>query len=146
MKSICFLIFGLTMIAHPGWLTNMVEAQKIASEKHQPILLNFSGSDWCGPCIRMEKDFFEAASFKAYAAEHLVLLNADFPRNKKNKLAENQLKHNEKLAEQYNNEGKFPLTLLLDAEGKVLKRWEGCPDTNPETFIKEIAVFTGSSN
>jgi thioredoxin-related protein len=134
------------MIAHPGWLTNMVEAQKIASEKHQPILLNFSGSDWCGPCIRMEKDFFEAASFKAYAAEHLVLLNADFPRNKKNKLAENQLKHNEKLAEQYNNEGKFPLTLLLDAEGKVLKRWEGCPDTNPETFIKEIAVFTGSSN
>jgi thioredoxin-related protein len=146
MKSICILIVSLTMIAHTGWLTNMDEAKKIAAEKHQPILLNFSGSDWCGPCIRMEKDFFEAASFKSYAAEHLVLLNADFPRNKKNKLTESQLKHNEILADRYNKEGKFPLTLLIDAEGKVLKSWEGCPNTNPETFIKEIAAFTGTSN
>jgi hypothetical protein len=92
------------------------------------------------------KDFFEAASFKSYAAEHLVLLNADFPRNKKNKLTESQLKHNEILADRYNKEGKFPLTLLIDAEGKVLKSWEGCPNTNPETFIKEIAAFTGTSN
>jgi len=146
MKSICILIVSLTMIAHTGWLTNMDEAKKIAAEKHQPILLNFSGSDWCGPCIRMEKDFFEAASFESYAAEHLVLLNADFPRNKKNKLTESQLKHNEILADRYNKEGKFPLTLLIDAEGKALKSWEGCPNTNPETFIKEIAAFTGTSN
>lgn len=76
----------LFMLDQPIWLTDYSEACKLATEKQQPILLNFSGSDWCVPCMRMKKDFFESQEFSTYASTNLVLLRADFPRGKKNKL------------------------------------------------------------
>ena len=102
------------------------------------ILINFSGSDWCGPCFQLKKKIFEADEFNEYASEHLVLVNADFPRLKKNELSKEQVKLNEALADKYNKEGKFPFTVLLDWSGKVIKEWEGCPDESPVEFIGEI--------
>lgn len=102
------------------------------------ILLNFSGSDWCGPCIRLHKEIFNSEAFAAYAKDQLVLLNADFPRLKKNQLAKSRQLQNNKLADEYNAGGAFPLTLLLDANGKIIKRWEGLPNETPEAFVKEI--------
>src|ERR1700710_1034786 len=99
-----------------GWLVNFEEAQQLASEKHRLILLNFSGSDWCGPCIRMKKEVFNSDTFENFASSNLVLLNADFPRSNKNKLTKEQVSRNEALAEKYNSKGKFPFTLLLDGE------------------------------
>ena len=64
----------------------------------------------------------------------LVMYNADFPRNKKNALAKALNEQNESLADRYNPEGKFPFTLLLDADGKVIKTWDGYPDHNPDQF------------
>ncbi|UEG49914.1 thioredoxin family protein [Ferruginibacter lapsinanis] len=121
-----------------NWLTNFTDAQKIAKEKKQFIVLNFSGSDWCGPCIRMKREIFGSDEFNAFAVDNLVLVNADFPRNKKNKLAKAQVKLNEALADKYNPEGKFPFTLLLDAEGKVVKKWDGFPNVKPEDFVASI--------
>ena len=80
------LLCCLFILDQPTWLTDITEARKLASEKNQHILLNFSGSDWCVPCMRMKKDFFESQDFTAYAAANLVLLKADFPRSRKNKL------------------------------------------------------------
>lgn len=129
-----------------NWLTDFDQAKQTAKEKNQYILLNFSGSDWCIPCQQMKKEFFESASFSTYASSNLVLLNADFPRSRKNKLSKTQLAHNEALAEQYNKSGKFPLTVLLNSEGKVLKVWDGLPDGGAEQFIRQISTFDHAPN
>lgn len=125
-------------IASAPWLTNFEKAKSEATDSRKTILISFSGSDWCGPCIRMKKEIFEAPAFEAYATENLVLLKADFPRLKKNQLPKEQIAENEKLAERYNPEGKFPFTVLTDANGKVLKQWEGYPGQSTDGFIGEV--------
>jgi hypothetical protein len=72
------------------------------------------------------------------ADSNLVLYNADFPRTKKNKLADELKKQNETLADKYNPEGKFPYTLLLNAEGTIIKRWDGLPTENSIQFTNEV--------
>src|SRR5438477_12871131 len=104
----------------PGWGTNFEEARQVAIQNHKYILLNFSGSDWCGPCIRMHDEIFENKSFSQFSTDHLILVNADFPRLKKNQLSKEQQKKNDQLADVYNKEGTFPMTLLLTTDGKVL--------------------------
>lgn len=126
------LLTGIT------WGTDIEKAEKAAKDQHEYILLNFSGSDWCGPCIRLHKDYFDSPAFTDYAAGHLQLVNADFPRLKKNQLSKAQQNKNDQAADQYNKEGSFPLTLLLNADGKLIKRWEGVPDISPEAFTAQI--------
>ena len=116
------------------WLTNMQDAKALAQRDHRHILLNFSGSDWCGPCILLRKDILDAPDFTTLADTSLVLVNADFPRMKKNQLPKQQQSLNDQLADQYNSKGQFPLTLLLTAEGKVLRQWEGNPGVKPAEF------------
>jgi thioredoxin-related protein len=113
-------------------------ATNAAKEEHKYILLNFSGSDWCAPCIKLKKEVFESEQFSTLAENKLVLVRADFPRSKKNQLSKAQVQHNEALAEKYNPDGKFPYTLLLDEEGKVLKAWDGYAFGTQEKFISEL--------
>ncbi|WP_222536860.1 thioredoxin family protein [Pedobacter polysacchareus] len=120
------------------WNENFNEAQQQAKDSHKQLLINFSGSDWCGPCIRLRKEILESEVFEAYAKAELILVRADFPRQKKNQLPAAQIKRNESLAEQYNPDGKFPYTLLLDENGKVLKTWDGYPNESAEKFVSEI--------
>lgn len=126
-----FILSVLTCLAAvaPGWQLNFEQAKAEAQQSHKLILLNFSGSDWCGPCIKLKKDIFSSAEFEQFAADRLVLVRADFPRLSKNKLDARQEAHNEALAEKYNRQGKFPFTVLLDASGRVLKEWEGYPQS-----------------
>lgn len=114
-------------------------AKKEAVQEHKLILINFSGSDWCGPCIRLRKEILESQTFENYAAGHLILVRADFPRQKKNQLSKEQVKLNEALADKYNAEGKFPFTLLVDENGKILKIWDGFPGVSPEEFVSQIS-------
>ncbi|RWY47142.1 thioredoxin family protein [Mucilaginibacter gilvus] len=134
------LIFFLIALVNPSitWSGNFTEVQKEAKQSHKLIVINFSGSDWCGPCIRLRKEILESASFEQYAQEHLLLVRADFPRQKKNKLNEEQVKRNEALAEKYNPEGKFPYTLLVDENGKVLKDWDGFPNETATEFVAQL--------
>lgn len=120
------------------WEPDFENAKKTAKEKHELILLNFSGSDWCAPCILTRKEYLENEDFLKMAKTNLVMVNADFPRKKKNQLAPEQVKRNEALAEKYNKDGKFPYTLLLNADGKVLKSWEGKPAVTVDKWTKEI--------
>jgi len=120
------------------------QAKTEAVQKHRLILINFSGSDWCGPCIRLRKEILESDAFVNYASDHLVLVRADFPRQKKNQLSKEQVKLNEALADKYNADGKFPYTLLVDENGKILKDWDGFPNETPEQFIAQINSFEHS--
>lgn len=136
----------LLSMAHPTWLTHFEKGKTEAATSKKLIVLNFSGSDWCGPCIRLKKEIFSSDAFANYASEKLVLVNADFPRYKKNELPKQQVKENEALAEKYNPAGRFPFTVLLDADGKVLRQWDGLPDESPEKFVDEIKTFEHAGN
>ena len=116
------MLMVVVTISPSDWLTDFEQAKNRAQQNDKMILLTFSGSDWCAPCIQMKKTVFETSEFHDYASQKLVLVKADFPRHKKNQLDAAQKAKNEKLAELYNPKGKFPLTLLLDIDGKVPSR------------------------
>ncbi len=137
-KVSLFALLHVFLLFTPDWYHNLTEAQTIARREHKYILLNFSGSDWCGPCIRMKNEIFDSDAFKKMADTELVLVNADFPRNKKNQPTKEQQQINDATADKYNPLGKFPFTLLLDEKGKVLGTWEGLPKETPEIFIEDI--------
>lgn len=126
MKLLSILFFlVLSFISPVEWTTDFAKAKTEANTQHKYILLNFSGSDWCGPCIKLKKEVLDSPEFLKYSESKLVLVRADFPRNKKNRLSPELTKSNEALAEKYNNQGKFPYTVLINADGKIVKSWEG---------------------
>jgi thioredoxin-related protein len=126
------------MTSSVEWLNNFDTAKEAAARDNKFILLNFSGSDWCAPCIKMKKEVFENEDFLSIAQQKLILVRADFPRSKKNQLTKEQIKHNEALAEKYNGLGKFPYTLLLDSNGKVIREWDGYVFASHEKFIDQL--------
>lgn len=138
MKVLINLLF-LFMISFSIYgQENFEKSKAIASQNHLLILLNFSGSDWCGQCIRMRNEIFSTPQFLSMADAGFIFITADFPRNKKNKLSIELQKQNNQLADKYNPDGKFPFTVLLNAEGKVIKFWDGLPKENITQFLQEI--------
>ncbi len=138
MTKIIFISIWLSCLSVADWHYDLQEAKQLARKEHKHILLNFSGSDWCGPCMRMRKEIFDNDAFKKMADSELVLVNADFPRMKKNQLPAQQQQLNNAMADQYNMQGKFPYTVLLNADGKLLKAWDGFPEMKPEEFSKQV--------
>jgi thioredoxin-related protein len=138
MLKVFVLTLLLTGLFSPAWHYNMQEAKELAKKERRHILLNFSGSDWCGPCILLRREILDQPAFLQMADTSLVLVNADFPRKKKNQPSPEQQRLNDQMADQYNSQGQFPLTLLLDADGKVLRKWEGNPAVKPESFSAEV--------
>src|ERR1700748_3477688 len=136
LLAICLMMI---CSANVNWSWDFNAAKTEAAQKHKLILINFSGSDWCGPCIRLRKEILESTAFENYASGHLVLVRADFPRQKKNQLPKEQVKLNEALADKYNPDGKFPFTLLVDEHGKVLRTWDGFPNETPDKFVSDIS-------
>lgn len=132
----------LMMLVAPAatWMGDFNAAKQDAAQEHKLILINFCGSDWCGNCIRLRKDIFESEAFENYAAQHLILVRADFPREKKNQPSKEQIKKNDALADKYNANGEFPFTVLVDETGKVIKTWDGYPNETPEQFVNDIGM------
>jgi len=115
------LLLGIVSCANAGegWLTDFEAAKKEAAEKGLPILADFSGSDWCGWCIRLDNEVFSQPEFKAYAKENVVLFLADFPNSTPQS---DEIKaQNKKLSNQYGISG-FPTVLLLNADGSVINK------------------------
>ena len=138
MKVKLLFLLPVLIFSFTNWHYDLNEAEKIAQKEHKYILLNFSGSDWCGPCMRMKNEIFESEGFRKMADTELILVNADFPRMKKNQLSASQQKINNEMADKYNSKGIFPYTLLLNSEGSVLQTWDGLPDESPESFTMEV--------
>lgn len=103
-----------------NWKTNFEEAKKEAAEQNKNILLVFSGSDWCAPCIKLDNVVWKSEAFKLEAEKYWVIYKADFPKKKANQLSAEQTESNKKLAEKYNRNGSFPLVILLDKTAKVI--------------------------
>jgi thioredoxin-related protein len=136
-----FTFMLLLFVANPigqEWLTNLDAAKIAAGQENKFVLLNFSGSDWCAPCIKLKEEVFESEAFQTLAAQKLILVRADFPRQKKHQLSEELIKSNDALAEKYNQSGKFPLTLLLDSDGKIIRTWDGYVFASQEKFMREL--------
>lgn len=134
-SAIMMVVFSIAAHAQ----TRMETARKTAAENKELILLNFSGSDWCIPCIKLHKNILGTEDFRKLESDNIIIyLNADFPRNKKNQLSAELKKENASLADQYNPKGIFPYTVLLNADGKILKTWEGLPSEDALAFTGEI--------
>ena len=106
------------------WITNIKKAKEKARTENKNILLNFTGSDWCGWCVKLEKDVFEKSKFKKYAQNKLVMVKLDYPR--KDKQSTQIKKQNKKLKSEYKIAG-YPNILLITPQGKVLGKITGYP-------------------
>ncbi|NQX84612.1 MAG: thioredoxin family protein [Flavobacteriaceae bacterium] len=105
------------------WLVDIEEAKTLSKAQNKPILVYFTGSDWCGPCKRLKTDFFDSNAFKSNA-DAMVLLLVDMPR-RKDIITIEQRKKNEALMKTYNTKGSFPNIIGLDAKGKVITEISG---------------------
>jgi protein disulfide-isomerase len=131
---------GLAVAGSDGWLTDFEAAKKQAAETKRPILADFSGSDWCHWCIKLDKEVFAQQAFKDYAKDNLILFLADFPRKKQSpELA----KQNTELAKTYGVRG-FPTLLLLDATGKERGR-TGYRPGGAEPYVKHLKALVQSA-
>ncbi|GAA4737090.1 thioredoxin family protein [Flavisolibacter ginsenosidimutans] len=138
MKFLSVFILSLFLNNPPVWQNDFEKAAQEAKSEHKYVLLSFSGSDWCIPCIRLHKEVFDSKEFTSFAEPHLVLVNADFPRLNKNQLPKEQQKRNNQLADKFDPEGHFPYTVLLNEEGKVVKTWDGYPNANAAEFTTQL--------
>ncbi|GHC59223.1 thioredoxin family protein [Ulvibacter litoralis] len=139
--ALTVMILSMSTTVAQEWQTDIFTAKEMAAKENKPIILVFQGSDWCAPCIKLDREIWSTDTFKKYAAENYVMLKADFPRRKKNALSEAQTKANALLAEKYNKQGYFPFVVVLDANGKVLGE-NSYKKTTPENYIKELNAFT----
>ena len=122
MKKIAIgLLAGWALLqagaAELDWQTDLPKAQAQAKKEGKIVLLDFTGSDWCGWCKKLHAEVFSKPEFEEYAKKNLVLVTVDFPRFKK--LSDDQQKANNALQEKYKIEG-YPTIIVLDAEGKQI--------------------------
>ena len=114
------LLFMVSLSYSQNWKTNFEEAKLEAVKDNKNILLVFSGSDWCAPCIKLDKVVWQSDEFKLESEKNWVIYKADFPKKKANQLSPELTENNNKLAEKYNKDGSFPLVILLNKTGKVI--------------------------
>ena len=133
-------VFCSTLSFSQNWVNNFETAKKIAKEENKNIIMIFSGSDWCAPCIRLDKNIWQSQEFKDESKDNWVTMKLNFPRKKANQLPAEEEKHNRELAEKYNKEGNFPLVVILTPEGKVLGKL-GFKNVSPEEYIKLIKEY-----
>jgi thiol-disulfide isomerase/thioredoxin len=142
-KTLATLAFALLAIlpavAAPTWLTNFEEAKKIAIKEGKPLLLDFTGSDWCPPCKALHKNVFSTEEFSKEAADKYVLVELDFPRTKQ--LAQELKAQNSELQKKYAVTG-YPTVLLVDAKtGDVFGRSVGFGGWTPRQFLDKLAAY-----
>jgi len=125
---------SVAVAAEGPWLTDFEEAKKQAAKEDKAILMDFTGSDWCGWCVQLDKEVFSKKEFLEYAKKHLVLLEVDFPR--KTEISEETKKQNAKLAKKYKIEG-FPTIILTDAKGKKFAV-TGYQEGGPKAYVKHL--------
>lgn len=144
MKKFIFvsiaLFISITSALAQEWETDFAKAKQVALDENKVIVLVFQGSDWCAPCIRLDREIWSTESFQAYAKANYVMLQADFPRRKQNALPEAIAEANAKLADEYNKNGVFPFVVVMNHKGEVLGE-TSYKKTTPEAYIKELNSF-----
>ncbi|MFM8763363.1 MAG: thioredoxin family protein [Spartobacteria bacterium] len=135
MKTIflCLLLAAAPLQASDLWSTDYAASIAQAAAQKKPVLLEFTGSDWCPPCMKQNKDVFEQPAFEEFAKDNLVLVKLDFPLRKDQ--APETKERNQQLAAQYEVQGLFPTVILLNADGKELAREVGYKGGGVPGFI-----------
>jgi protein disulfide-isomerase len=118
------------------WHTDWEKAKKLSKTTGRPILADFTGSDWCGWCIRLKKEVFDTPEFGKWAAKNVILLELDFP--KRTEQADELKRQNAELARKYEIRG-YPTILFIDHEGKVLGK-SGYLEGGPENWVKDATT------
>jgi thioredoxin-related protein len=129
------LVFAAFARAESDWQHDYNKAQEDAKTNHKLLFLNFTGSDWCGWCIKLDKDIFSQPEFKNFAHDNLVLVELDFPRRKPQPTEER--KQNMELAQKYEVLG-FPTIVVLNSNGQTVWKFDGYFPGGPEAFISQL--------
>jgi thioredoxin-related protein len=138
MKKILTGVFACWALLHAGagelqWNTDLAKAQAQAKKENKLVMLDFTGSDWCGWCIKLNKEVFSTEEFADYAKKNLVLVEVDFPRRKEQ--SAEQKKANQALQEKYSIQG-YPTIIVLNPDGKKLGDLGYM--NSPKPFIKKL--------
>jgi len=132
-----FLATQLPARAELSWSTDATAALAQAKKEKKLVVMNFTGSDWCGWCIKLKKEVFDTSEFGTYTKDNLVLVEVDFPSAKKQQSAELK-KANESLKKKYDaNEG-FPTIVVLNSDGKEIWRKVGYMPGGPKAWIAKL--------
>lgn len=138
--SLVFMLFFTILLHAQEWHTDLAKAKIEAASENKTILLVFQGSDWCAPCIKLDREVWSTELFRNFAKDHYVMLQADFPRKKNNAVSELLQKKNKALAETYNKTGIFPFVVLLNAKGIVLGE-TGYLKTDAKGYIQHLEAL-----
>ena len=136
--GIFFTIASSLFAGEAGWSTNYTKALEQAKAQNKPVLLDFTGSDWCGWCMKMKKETLDKPEFKKYAQQNLVLVEVDFPQMKQQPATVKS--QNQKLKQEFKVNG-YPCFVLVDKEGKELGRQGGYLEGGPAAFIAKLNTF-----
>jgi thioredoxin-related protein len=135
-----FLLLFFKISYSQNWKSSFEETKSQALAENKNIVLVFSGSDWCAPCIKLDKTVWQSEEFKKESETNWIIYKADFPKKKANQLSPTLTESNKLLASKYNTSGNFPLVVLLDKNGTVLGI-EGYKNFSASDYIKLIHSF-----
>ena len=140
---VALMIAALPALAASKWYTDLDEAKAVAVKENKPLLVDFTGSDWCGYCIKLHAEVFDKPEFEAFAKNY-VLVELDFP-SKKPQPAEEKAK-NKATQTKFGVSG-FPTVLLIDAKsGEAYGRQSGYgPGTGPKAYIEKLSAFKNTA-
>lgn len=140
---VALMIAALPALAAPKWYTDLDEAKAVAVKENKPLLVDFTGSDWCGYCIKLHAEVFDKPEFEAFAKNY-VLVELDFP-SKKPQPAEEKAK-NKATQAKFAVSG-FPTVLLIDAKsGEAYGRQSGYgPGTGPKAYLEKLSAFKNTA-
>ena len=139
------IVIGLTLIsitasAESSWVTDYKKAQEDAKAGKKLMLLEFTGSDWCGWCMKLDKEVFSTPEFQNYASRNLILVKLDFPRRRPQ--TEALKKQNEQLAQKYGIQG-FPTIIVLNGQGEKVGEL-GYMEGGPSPFLAKLETLPKS--
>ena len=141
LVSLIALFFTSQSLSAGPWLTDYQTAKATARQENKLVLIDFTGSDWCGWCMRLKAEVFDQPEFASYAAQNLVLLEVDFPKNKM--VSDTILNANHALAQQYQVRG-YPTLVILNAQGTEVGR-TGYRPGGPKAFIAALQQMGGKA-
>jgi thioredoxin-related protein len=119
-----------------NWLTDLPKAQAQAKAENKLVLMDFTGSDWCPWCIKLDKDIFSKPEFANYAKTNLVLVLLDFPNQKPQ--SDDLKKANAALQAKYDPEGAFPTLIAMKPDGTVVWKQLGYLEGGPSAIIAKL--------
>jgi thioredoxin-related protein len=133
--SFLLYFFAAATLQSGQWQTDPATAKQITVKDHKAIILLFQGSDWCAPCMNLDKEIWQASAFNDLAQYTFVMLRADFLRKRAKVISKERDAANAQLAETYNKKGIFPFAVVLDSTSKKLGE-AGSEKIAPQEYYK----------